>query len=278
MNRAWPANEALTVHCHCPLTRNHEANPCLQCPARHWTICHALPPDELALLESFKSGDRVCGPHIDIYQQGEELDELYTVVEGWLYLAKLLEDGRRQITQIALPGDFIGYQANLARPMDHSARTLTDVRLCVFPRDKFLDFIRAHPELAIRLTWMIANYGELGRDRLLSVGRQTAFERVAHFLLELFYRVRLRDPEPLGSSIKMPLTQEHIGDALGLTSVHVNRMLRELREKNLVNVADQTLTIINPDGLAEIAGFDEDMMDRLLGDPDEYECGAKQAT
>ena len=124
---------------------------------------------------------------------------------------------------------------------------------------------------------MIANYGELGRDRLLSVGRQTALERVAHFLLELFYRVRLRDPEPLGSSINMPLTQEHIGDALGLTAVHVNRMLRELRERDLVRVASQTLTVVNPDGLAEIAGFDDDMMERLLGDPDEYECGSQQA-
>ncbi len=231
----------------------------------------------MALIEAFKAGDRVCGPHEEIYSQGESVGELYTVVEGWLYLSKLLEDGRRQITQIALPGDFIGYQANLARPMDHSARTLTPVRLCVFPRDKFLEFIRAHPELAIRLTWMIANYGELGRDRLLSVGRQTALERVAHFLLELFYRVRLRDPEPLGTSIKMPLTQEHIGDALGLTSVHVNRMLRELREANLVHVVDQTLTILDPDGLAEIAGFDEGMMDRLLGEPDSGECQAQQA-
>jgi len=79
---ARPENEVSTVHCPCPLTRNHEPNPCLQCPARHWTICHALPADELALLEGFKSGDRVCGPHVDIYSQGEELDELYTVVEG----------------------------------------------------------------------------------------------------------------------------------------------------------------------------------------------------
>lgn len=263
------------MHCPCPLTRSHEVNPCLRCPVRHWTVCQALPSDELALLEQFKSGDRVCRSDEEIYSQGVELDELYTVMEGWLYLAKLLEDGRRQITQIALPGDFIGYQANLARPMDHSAHSLTEVRLCVFPRDSFLDFIRAHPELAIRLTWMIANYGELGRDRLLSVGRQTALERVAHFLLELFYRVRLRDPEPLGSSIDMPLTQEHIGDALGLTAVHVNRMLRELRERNLVRVASQTLTVVNPDGLAEIAGFDDDMMERLLGDPEDYECRAQ---
>lgn len=260
------------MHCPCPLTRSHEANPCENCPVRHWTICHALPDEELAILESFKSGERSCDAGQDIYSQGDDLDELYTVLEGWVFLAKLLEDGRRQISQIALPGDFVGYQANLVRPMDHSAHTLTPVRLCVFPRTKFLDFMREHPELSLRLTWMIANYGELGRDRLLSVGRQTAVERVAHFLLELFYRVRLRDPEPIGASIQMPLTQEHIGDALGLTSVHVNRMIRELRERKLVQVVDQTLTIIDPDGLAEIAGFDDDMMDRLLDGGEGYEC------
>jgi CRP-like cAMP-binding protein len=270
-------HEEAIMHCACPLTQDHEAKACQQCPARHWTICHALSDQELALVEGFKSGDRICGVHKDIYQQGDELDELYTVVEGWVCLYKLLEDGRRQITRIALPGDFIGYQADLTRPMEHTAEALTPVRLCVFPRKQFLDFVRSHPELAMRLTWMIATYGELGHDRLLSVGRQSAIERVAHFLLELFYRVRLRDPEPVGASINMPLTQVHIGDALGLTGVHVNRKLGELRKLNLVEVAGQTLQVLDPDGLAEIAGFDEDMLERLLSEQGPYECLSKKA-
>jgi len=265
------------VHRLCPLTRNHENHPCHTCPVRHWTVCHALADEELRLVERFKVGDRSCPANTDIYDQGEALNELYTVLEGWVFLYKLLEDGRRQITMIALPGDFIGYSASLFGPMDHSARSLTPVKLCVFPRANFLDFVSAHPELSLRLTWMIAHYGELGRDRLTSVGRQSALERVAHFLLELFYRVRLRDLEPRGSSIAMPLNQEHIADALGLTPVHVNRMLRGLRERGLVRLADKTLHVLDPDGLAAVAGFDDAIVERLLSEDRLGTCPAKPA-
>ncbi len=256
----------------CPVTRTRVPIPCRMCPVRNWTVCEALPRDQLATVETFKAGDRILDAGADVYREGEPWRELYTVMSGWMYLYKLLPDGRRQITMVALPGDFIGFSADLDGHMDHSAHTLTPVRLCAFPRANFLNLVRDHPELAIRLTWIIAHNAELGRDHLTSVGRRSARERVAHFLLELFYRVRLRESEAIGSTIELPLTQEHIADALGLTAVHVNRMLRGLREDGLIEVERHKLHVVDPDRLADIAGFDDDMFDRLMDPGPHQEC------
>lgn len=230
---------------------------------RKTSLCAPLSDAELAIVEAFKSGDRVVRAGTDLYAQGEPCKELYTVVSGWVFQYKLLEDGRRQIARVALPGDFVGFQPDLSANLDHAAQALTDARLCVFPREGMLALFRAHPELAIRLTWMIARDEGQARERLTSLGRRTARERVAHFLLELFYRLRLRDAEPVGASIPLPLTQEHLGDALGLTAVHVNRTLRQLREDGLIRIADRTLHVLDPDGLAVIAGFDDELFDWL---------------
>jgi CRP-like cAMP-binding protein len=229
---------------------------------RGWGLCEPIHDDELDVVERFKAGDKVLEAGQDLFREGEPSRELYTVLEGWMFLYKLLEDGRRQIAKIVLPGDFVGFQPDLEALLDHSAQALTDVRLCVFPRDNFLELNRAHPELAIRLTCLVAHDVEMSRDRLTSVGRRSARERVAHFLLGLFYRVRLRHQEPRGASIPMPLTQEHIGDALGLTSVHVNRTLRNLRDEGLIEIANRRLHILDPDRLADAAGFDEDSLGR----------------
>ena len=234
---------------------------------RHWAICQPLVERDLQIVEGYKSGDRSVREGADLYSEGETWHELYTLLEGWVFYYKLLEDGRRQITKIVLPGDLVGFQPDLTGRLDHSAQTLTPVRLCVFPRANFIELCKANPELAIRLTWMVARDVEAAGEGLTNIGRRTARERVAHFLLGLYYRVRLRHPEPVGSVIPLPLTQEHIGDALGLTAVHVNRTLRRLRDEGLLNVSNRTLHVIEPDHLADIAGIDEDSLIRWLPAP-----------
>jgi CRP-like cAMP-binding protein len=194
----------------------------------------------------------------DIYYQGEPCDELYTLLDGWVYLYQILEDGRRQILDFALPGAFLGFQGSLGAPMTHSAQCLTDIAVCVFPLNNLLDLFRRHPELALLMALITARVWTLANEHLTNVGRRTARERVAHLLLELFFRVRLCDPSPHGDTIELPLTQEHIGDALGLTSVHVNRTLRRLREDGLLAVSGRTLRVLDPDQLAEVAGFDSE--------------------
>ncbi len=245
------------------VSRIRVVHPCAACPVRKWAICQALPDDELDVVQEFISGERMFPAGVDLFLEGEPWNELYTVLTGWMIMYKLLEDGRRQITKIVLPGDFVGFQPDLEAPMDHSIQTLTDARVCVFPRNHVLELFKEHPDLAIRLTGMISRDVAMAHERLTSVARRSALERVAYFLLELFYRVRLRHLEPVGSTIPLPLNQEDIGDALGLTSVHVNRTLRELRQKGLIKIAKRTLHVLDPDQLADIAGFEEDAFEQL---------------
>ena len=236
---------------------------CLDCPVSEWAICAPLRETDLSTMDRYKYGERSIAAGSDFLYQGEPVTEVFTLLEGWAFLYRLLEDGRRQITRVLLPGDFIGFQADLEAPADNAAQALTACRTCVFPRQRVMTMIRENPELAIRLTWAMARDEARMEEWLTSIGRRSALERIALFLLELTYRVRLRDPEPLGSEIPLPLTQEHIGDALGLTSVHVNRTLRELREAALVVVSRRTLRILDPDGLARAAGYDSEQIQRM---------------
>ena len=223
-------------------------------------ICAPLSDDEIAVVETFKSGHRELSAGADLYAQDEVCDELYTLLDGWVYLYQMLEDGRRQILDFALPGAFLGFQPELSAPAAHSAHCLTDISVCVFPRGTLLELFRAHPELALRMAWITARDGALAREHLTNVGRRSARERVAHLLLELFYRVR-RGSAPAGeNAVELPLTQEHIADALGLTTVHVNRTLRALREAGLMAMRGGMLRILDPGALAELAGFDPDIV------------------
>ncbi len=223
-------------------------------------LCAPLSDDEIAVIEDFKSGHREIPAGADLYCQDEVCDELYTLLDGWVYLYQILEDGRRQILDFALPGAFLGFQPDLAAPAAHSAQCLTDIAVCVFPRGTLLDLFRAHPELALRMAWITARDGALAREHLTNVGRRSARERVAHLLLELFYRVRRGGASPGDNSVELPLTQEHIADALGLTTVHVNRTLRALREADLLAMRGRMLRILDPGALAKLAGFDPEIV------------------
>jgi CRP/FNR family transcriptional regulator, anaerobic regulatory protein len=238
-------------------------SPCAACPVRELAICEPLEEADLPIMDLYKSGDRTVPAGTDFIRQGEPVNELFTLLDGWAFHYRLLEDGRRQITRVLLPGDFIGFQAELGAPAENAAQALTDCRFCVFPQESAKAMISEQPELAIRLIWTIARDEARVEELLTSIGRRSARERVALFLLELYYRVRLRDTQPLGSEIPLPLTQEHIGDALGLTSVHVNRTLRELREAGLLVVSKRTLQILDPDGLVIEAGYDPEQLGRL---------------
>ena len=230
---------------------------------RNEALCAPLSDGEIAIVEHFKSGNRTLPAGVDLYSQDERCSELFTLLDGWICLYQILEDGRRQILDFALPGAFLGFQPDLDAAADHSAYCLTDIAVCVFPRENLFDLFRAHPELALRMAWITARDGALAREHLTNVGRRSARERVAHLLLELFYRVRRKAGNKSENSIELPLTQEHIADALGLTTVHVNRTLRNLRQAKLLDIHGRVLTVLEPGQLAEVAGFDaEAVLDR----------------
>ena len=241
---------------HTPVADAPLFDTCVGCRIREHAICKPVFNGSSCVMENLKAGDRIVTAGADLFVQGEPLREVFTVVTGWVMIYQLLEDGRRQITRIALPGDFIGFQPDMELPMDRSAQALTDCRLCVFSKERLLELFREEPAYGMRLIWIISEENALARELVTSLGRRSARERIGHFLLSLYARVRTRCGEPVGETIPLPLTQEHLGDALGLTSVHVNRTLRALKADGLIEITNRKLHILDPDRLAELRGFE----------------------
>jgi CRP-like cAMP-binding protein len=253
---------------------------CLTCPARGDGLCTELASADLVTMRRFKSGDRKVRAGKDIFSPGEPCNAIYNLVEGWAFRYNLLEDGRRQILDFVLPGAVLGFHPAKGATATFGAQALTDVVLCLIPQENLASLSRAIPETGMRLARLISRDLSLAYDRLTSVGRQSARERVAHLILELFIRYRAQWPGHRPDEMHLPLTQEHVGDATGLTSVHVNRVLHDLREEGILEFHYRRLRVLNPDRLVEIAEVDPNLAmhwTRKLARPDDFLPPAKRA-
>lgn len=230
---------------------------CHDCPIRQRTICRPLDGDELHILEDFKTGDVALPPGQALYRPGEASPNLYNLLHGWVMLYQLLPSGRHQILDFALPGRFLGYQPNLHGPMLHGAQCLTDVAVCVFPRRQFPALIEENPKLAIRLLRLMSREVVFGNDRLTNVGSRSARSRIAHFLLDLCFCLRDRGLVSSNQIIEMPLTQSHIAEALGFSSVYVSQTLKQLRRQGLLMFKNGRLQILDLERLTETAELDD---------------------
>jgi CRP-like cAMP-binding protein len=211
------------------------------------------------LTSKFGSGDRTFAAGRHLLALGEPCDAIYHLLDGWVCLYKLLDDGRRQVLQFALPGAVLGFPPT-KRGLTYGAQALTSGTVCVIPRDNLSAMFGKHPEMAMRMVCLVSRDRSLAYDRLSGVGRRTARQRVAHLFLELFVRSRMQWPGHHAEEMHLPLTQELIGDATGLTGVHVNRVLRSLRQEGIVEFHYRRLRIMNPDGLLDVAGVTPRLM------------------
>jgi len=206
--------------------------------------------------DGYNSADRTIEAGCDLFSQGQRGDAIYRLVSGWVALYNLTADGRRQILQFSLPGALLAFLPAPGAMMNYSAQALTDVVVCVIPHVNLARFSKENPEFGMQLARLISQDRGLAYDNLSSMGQHSARERVAHLLLELFLRYRKRWPGHRGEEMHLPLTQEQIGDATGLTGVHVNRVLQELREERIVEFHYRRLRILNPDKLVDVVGVD----------------------
>jgi CRP/FNR family transcriptional regulator, anaerobic regulatory protein len=166
--------------------------PCEKCTLRKHKIFRAFTPEELRFISKFKRGELELGAGDSLLRDGESSEHLFTVLRGWMFRHKTLPDGRRQILNYALPGSFIGLQSSVFGEMQHAVEALTDVTLCVFPRGKIWTLYETQPGLGFDVTWLSAREEKMMDDNLLSVGRRSALERMAYFLLHLYTRARPR--------------------------------------------------------------------------------------
>jgi CRP-like cAMP-binding protein len=248
------------------LRSNPEEVHCAACPIRGQALFRGIPAAELEWIEEFRDAQYLLKARDLLYRQGETAYLLYTLYDGWLILFRILDGGERQILRFVLPGDFIGFQVNgsgAAAGYTHGAQALIDSTLCAFPRPRLREMMERQPQLAIGLAEMGMHDMTLCQHHLVGTGRKTAKQSIAFLLLELFHRVQRQMPhgyEEQGNSVIFPLTQEDIGDALGLTSVHVNRVLKEMEREGYIACRKRRLTIRNQEALMEIGQFDPGMI------------------
>jgi len=229
--------------------------PCEACPLRDLPLFRPFEPAELEFVSKFKRGELIVDRGSTVLVEGSHSAHLFTVLSGWGFRFKLLQDGRRQILNYVLPGDMIGLQGALMGEMEHSVEALTEIRLCVFERQKLNSLYRNHPGLGFDMTWIAAREEQMLDEHLLSVGRRTAIERAAYLLGFLYARAEtVAAAVPKG--LVLPIRQQHVADTLGMSLVHTNKTLRRLAAQKLIAWVEHGCQVLEPERLTQVAQWE----------------------
>lgn len=220
----------------------------------------ALSGAEVSALDRLHKKRKVFSAGCDMVYQGQTNQSCYILASGWVCSYKLLSSGTRQIVDFQIPGDFLGLRSLLFRTADHNIEPVTKVEASEVQAVDLLDIFSTTPRLATAVLWAASRDEAMVVEHLVGIGRRDARERTAHFLLELAARLRLVG---LASTkgFACPLSQYMLGDAMGLSAVHVNRVLRELREGGLVTFQSGQVEIHDINGLVALADFDKTYLD-----------------
>lgn len=214
-----------------------------------------ISPEEERALREMMGEVKTVPADKTVIRAGEELSFSVMLLEGLLCRYKDLRDGTRQISELHVAGDFADLHSYTLKHLDHSVMALTPCRIALAPHDRIQRVITEHPHLA-RLFWFMTNVdAAIHREWVLSLGRRSALSRTAHLFCELRVRlgvVGLADEE----GYDLALTQTDLAECLGLTSVHVNRTLKELRQRGLVEFRGGRVAIRDLAGLERVAEFD----------------------
>ena len=233
---------------------------CSACQLRKTGIFTPVERDALGFIETFRSSTTAVSAGGTIIYEQRPNGKLFTLYSGWAFRYKTLSDGRRQILNFLLPGDFIGLQQEFADGAMHGIEAVTDVALCVFARDGLWDLFRNYPSLGYDITWLSAREEGFVDDNLLTAGRRNATERVAMLLMHLYRRLeRLglaqKETGDQGGWVAFPINQQHIADTLGLSLVHTNKTMRKLQRLGLHKIQDGRLRLLNTRALERIADY-----------------------
>jgi CRP-like cAMP-binding protein len=231
---------------HSPLVRKFQA-------LGPWT------DSELFALGSFGTRRRRIGAHQAIFHERDASDDAYLVQSGWTCVYKLLPDGGRQVISFPLPGDIVGISGLFLDGAQFTFESLTPVEISPISTATLLQGATASSNVARAVRWSVARDSAILVEHLVNVGRRSALMRTAHFILELALRLRLIGAESRGE-FACPVNQYWMADALGLTAIHLNRVLRELREAQLVTVRAGHVVIHDYCGLKDLAVFDGDYL------------------
>jgi CRP-like cAMP-binding protein len=214
-----------------------------------------LSTDERAVIDTMLSEVRIVTAGEDIVHDGERPLHSTLLIEGFASRYKVLHEGERQLTAIHVPGDFVDLHSFLLKEMDHAVGALSTCKVATVPHTTLERLSRTHAHLT-RLFWLLTLIdGASHREWLVAMGRRPAIGQLAHLLCELYLRLKIIGAAS-EASFRLPITQIVLGDILGLSSVHVNRTLQELRGTGKITWKGQTVTILDWEGLQRTAEFD----------------------
>lgn len=222
-----------------------------------------LSSPELQCLSRLQSAPRSVPRQTELVHEGQTGHRAFILQEGWACSYKLLPGGGRQIITFLLPGDFMGLRSVLLRTADHSFATYTRAVVSEVPAGTMMQIFHDLPKLGAAILWAASRDEAIAVEHLVNIGRRSAIERMAHFFLELGDRLQLVGlASPAG--FECPLNQQVLADALGLSAIHVNRVLRQLREQGLITLRARQVVIHDPAALRRLAGYDSAYLDHAL--------------
>jgi CRP-like cAMP-binding protein len=214
-----------------------------------------LTPDELPIVSGIGWDIRTVRRRQAILTEGAKSQAVYFVIDGFLIRYRILRDGQRQIVDLPIPGDFTGVPSCFYHDALYTIKALTNATIATVPVERLVALFEIRPRLAAKIFWSFSRESAILAEHLVAVGRRSADERIAHFLLELLNRLQkvgLADER----SYELPLSQDVIGDALGLSLAYVNRVLRRLADEGLVTIKDQKVVINDVEELSALADFE----------------------
>ncbi|WP_231639115.1 Crp/Fnr family transcriptional regulator [Sphingomonas profundi] len=218
---------------------------------------------DMSALATATARPRKFAARQDLIREGDRPGPVIVMLEGWACRYKILPNGTRQVLAYLMPGDSCDLHIGLLAEMDHSIQTVTPSVVATISRGEMDAMMDGHREIARAM--YVAQLVDQATMRawITSMGRRTSIERVAHLMCELYLRARnigLTDEPTFG----LPLSQLLLADSLGMTPVHLNRVLKELRQKEVMVLRRGSLIITDPAKLVQIAGFDENYLHRRL--------------
>lgn len=218
-----------------------------------------LSSDDRAALAQVSRNVRFVEPRRDLVSEGDRPRFVHLVLDGWACRYKTLPDGKRQIVSIFVPGDFCDVNVYILKAMDHSIGAISRLKVAMITADEMSALTEGRPRVTQALWWHELVTAAVQREWTVNLGQRSAYERLGHLLVELYLRLKTVGRASDGRC-DFPLTQNDLADATGLTAVHVNRTLQELRRDGLIELERKQLKILDLERLKDASMFNSNYL------------------
>jgi CRP-like cAMP-binding protein len=218
-----------------------------------------LSTDDREALDRLSRRVRTVEPRRDLISEGDQPTHVHLTLQGWATRYKTLPDGKRQIVGLFVPGDFCDLNVYILKQMDHSIGAVTRLKVAMISPEEMDELTTNYPRVTQALLWQELVSAAIQREWMLNIGQRSAYERLAHLFVELYLRLRTVGLTHNGTC-DFPLTQTDLAEATGLTSVHVNRMLQDLRRDGLIELERKQLHIPDLPRLMDVSMFNSNYL------------------